>query len=111
MRESTFQADAIKDLREKFNCECHKLGQEGNPDWLIVYAPERCLYMEFKTDVGDLTKAQRVRFRDLIERGHTIILARDYETAIMAVKVAQRGSVLHSKTVPLHLLAPRASQG
>jgi len=87
--ESDIQAVAIKALRDR-DCECHKLGQNGDPDWIIVYAPRCCLYLEFKKPgSGDFTPAQRVRFGELINRGHTIIVAKDPATPVLAVEQAR----------------------
>jgi hypothetical protein len=86
--ESDIQAAAIKALRDR-DCECHKLGQNGDPDWIVVYAPRCCFYLEFKQPGGGLTAAQKVRFKELINRGHAIVMAEDSLTPVLALEQAR----------------------
>ena len=105
MREAKHQGEAIKRFRET-GCFCHKLGQNGEPDWLIVYAPGRHVYMEFKTETGGFTKAQRVRFRELLDLDHEIVLARNYAAAAEAMNALR-----DNRSVPLRLCVNYADLG
>ena len=53
-------------------CLTPKMGTEGWPDRLVVYAPGKHFWIEFKKPGGRLTPAQKVRIPRLRKRGEEI---------------------------------------
>jgi hypothetical protein len=86
MIESRIQKGCIEWLRLQ-GCLCYKLGQCGEPDWVVVYHPGRHYFMEFKTEKGKLTRAQMVLFRKLAGQGHNVFIARSLESVMLTCRI------------------------
>ena len=70
-RESAIESGACKALhREGFDTE--KCGKNGRPDRLVVTAPGRHIWFEFKQPKGRLTAAQERRIPKMRERGEVV---------------------------------------
>jgi hypothetical protein len=55
-------------------CDVFKLGQDGVPDRLVIYAPGRHYWLEFKRPGGTLTAAQKKRIPMMRRRGHKVFV-------------------------------------
>lgn len=54
-----------------------KMGWEGFPDRMILRkGSDRVFWIEYKTETGVLSALQRVRCRDLVEKGHRVYVVR-----------------------------------
>jgi hypothetical protein len=86
---------SVREL-EQLGCLCIKTGSNGWPDRMIVYAPGRVIWIEFKTPTGKLRPAQKVRIKQLEAKGHAVTIARSHQEALAAVASARR-SLVRSK--------------
>ena len=56
-----------------------KQGWEGLPDRQVFRkGSDRSFWIEYKTAEGALSKLQKVRCRDLVEKGHRVYIVRTY---------------------------------
>jgi hypothetical protein len=77
--EKFIEAEACLRLRA-MGCTCIK--QEPPwPDRLVIYAPGRHVFIEFKTLTGRLRKTQVIINRQLTERGETVFVCRTAKDA------------------------------
>ena len=87
--ESVIEAKACKEM-ERTGCICIKVGHNGWPDRLIVYAPTRVLWMEFKQPGGAIRKSQLIRKRELEAKGHPVHFVDSVKGAMGIVAKARR---------------------
>jgi hypothetical protein len=67
-------------------CMCPKVGFDGWPDRLVVYAPGKHMWMEFKAPGGKLTKAQKVRIPLLVAKGEMVWIVTNTAQAVELVR-------------------------
>lgn len=89
MLESRIERRAVDEL-EAIGCLCIKVGFAGWPDRLIVYAPERVVWLEFKQPTGRLGPKQKIRIEELEDRGHKVFVVTSHEEAISVIKAERR---------------------
>ena len=63
-------------------CNLIKAGTDGWPDRLVIWAPGRHFWIEFKTPTGRLTTAQKVRIPRLMARGEEIYVVTSASEAL-----------------------------
>jgi hypothetical protein len=51
-----------------------KIGYDGWPDRLVIFAPRRHFWVELKQPDGSLTPAQKVRIPKLVSAGETVFI-------------------------------------
>lgn len=73
-RESTSVEQPLVEGCKALGWTAVKMGWEGWPDRLVLWAPGRHFWVETKTRTGRLTPAQKVRIRWLEKRGETVII-------------------------------------
>jgi hypothetical protein len=69
--EHTIEGLACSLLKSR-GCLTPKMGTEGWPDRLVIWAPGHHFWIEFKRPGGTLTKAQRVRIPHLLKAGEEV---------------------------------------
>jgi len=88
--ESRIEARAVKELK-KVGALAIKVGYDGWPDRLVIYAPGRAIWMEFKQPkTGKISPKQRLREKELSEYGHEVYYPTSYKEALAFVASARR---------------------
>lgn len=80
-RESHIERSACR-LLQQAGCLTPKAGTDGWPDRLVIWAPGRHFWIEFKTPTGRLTTAQKVRIPRLMARGEEIYVVTSASEAL-----------------------------
>jgi len=71
--ERTIEGLACSLLKSR-GCLTPKMGTEGWPDRLVIWAPGRHFWIEFKKPGGSLTPAQKVRIPLLRKSGEEVFI-------------------------------------
>lgn len=87
--ESAIEQRAVLELA-KIGAIAIKVGHNGWPDRCVVYAPDRCLWMEFKQPGGAKRKAQLIRAKELAKVGHQVHFVESWREAVGLVAAARR---------------------
>ena len=87
--ESAIEARAVKELA-KLGYPAIKVGFDGWPDRCVLYAPERCIWLEFKQPTGAKRKSQSIRARELRRIGHEVHFPDSWKDAVGLVAKARR---------------------
>lgn len=88
--ESRIEARAVKELA-KVGALAIKVGYDGWPDRLVIYAPGRVIWMEFKQPkTGKISPKQRLRAKELSKYGHEVFYPTSYKEALAFVASARR---------------------
>lgn len=88
--ESQIEKRAVLELA-KIGALAIKVGFDGWPDRCVVYAPGRCLWLEFKQPkTGRIDAAQKIRKRELNRVGHEVFYPTSYKEAVAIVAKARR---------------------
>lgn len=88
--ESRIEARAVKELAN-VGALAIKVGYDGWPDRLVIYAPGRSIWMEFKQPkTGKISPKQRLRAKELSEYGHEVYYPTSYKEALAFVASARR---------------------
>lgn len=73
MREASIERRCVQAI-EALDWAHVKVGFQGWPDRLVMWAPGRHFWWEAKTEIGSLTPAQRVRIPRMRAAGETVFL-------------------------------------
>lgn len=88
--ESRIEARAVKELA-KVGALAIKVGYDGWPDRLVIYAPGRAIWMEFKQpNTGKISQKQRLRAKELSQYGHEVCYPTSYKEALSFIASARR---------------------
>ena len=75
---------------QRIDCVVIKMGRDGWPDRLVLYAPGRCLLMEFKQPGGKPNKLQQVRIKQLARARLEVHIVTSWQDAVALVSKARR---------------------
>lgn len=70
------------ELLQAQGCLTPKLGMDGWPDRLVIWAPGQHFWIEWKNGDGKLTKAQMARIPVLAKAGERVYVCRSPEEAL-----------------------------
>lgn len=87
--ESRIEQRAVLEMA-KVGALAIKVGYSGWPDRLVIYAPGRCLWLEFKQPKGTAMKQQKIRERELNRVGHEVFYPTSWREAVGIVAAARR---------------------
>ena len=87
--ESAIEQRAVLEMA-KIGALAIKVGHSGWPDRLVVYAPGRCIFMEFKQPGGAVRKQQKIRERELNRVGHQVFFPTSWRESVGLVGAARR---------------------
>ena len=87
--ESAIEQRAVLEMA-KIGAVAIKVGYSGWPDRCVVYAPGRCIWMEFKQPTGLRRKKQKPRARALKRVGHEVFYPTSWREAVGLVGAARR---------------------
>lgn len=87
--ESAIEKRAVLEMA-KIGAVAIKVGHSGWPDRCVVYAPGRCVWMEFKQPGGQIRKQQKIRERELNRVGHEVHYPTSWREAVGIVGAARR---------------------
>jgi hypothetical protein len=87
--ESRIESRAVLELA-KIGAVAIKVGHSGWPDRCVVYAPGRCVWMEFKQPGGTVQKQQKIRRKELAKVGHEVHYPTSWREAVGIVAAARR---------------------
>jgi hypothetical protein len=73
-REATSVEQPLVEGCEALGWFAFKVGWDGWPDRMVVWAPGRHFWVETKNEDGSLTPAQKVRIRWLRKMGETVFI-------------------------------------
>jgi len=88
--ESRIEARSVKELA-KVGALAIKVGYDGWPDRLVIYAPGRAIWFEFKQPgTGRISQKQKLRAKELNQHGHEVYYPTSYKEALAYVASARR---------------------
>jgi hypothetical protein len=88
--ESRIEARAVKEMA-KVGALAIKVGYDGWPDRLVIYAPGHVIWMEFKQPgTGRISQKQKLRAKELNQYGHEVYYPTSYKEALAFVASARR---------------------
>lgn len=88
--ESRIEARSVKELA-KVGALAIKVGYDGWPDRLVIYAPGRVIWFEFKQPgTGRISQKQKLRAKELNQHGHEVYYPTSYKEALAYVASARR---------------------
>jgi len=87
--ESRIETRAVLEMA-KIGAVAIKVGHSGWPDRCVVYAPGRCVWMEFKQPGGAIRKQQKIREKELNKIGHEVFYPTSWREAVGIVAAARR---------------------
>lgn len=84
--------EAVQEHRAKTLCDAAgfeyvKRGKDGEPDREVLCGQGLHFWVEWKTESGELTPAQRVRIPRLLKRGDTVLVLTDASELIPTIAV------------------------
>jgi hypothetical protein len=77
-------------LLKAAGCVVLKLGQDGWPDRLVIWAPGRHFWIEWKSPTGALTKAQEKRVPRMRKMGESVYILERGGDALWALQEERR---------------------